>query len=320
MVNECLVSILVPVYNTERYISTCIESCINQTLREIEIIAVDDCSTDNSVQVLLDLQKKDSRLKILTHNKNRGLLDARRTGVECAKGKYILHLDSDDYLDLKTCEEVCLIAEEKKVDMVHFGIKSFYENKVGNKVFIKPNNKEIISNVAETIFLKNGNCVSFNICGFLIKRQVAIDCFFLINNSEKINAGEDILQLYICSFLSKNATSINRYLYFYRRNPLSITRNPDHSSINSACRSHEQVIGLINQITLSAQNSCTKKEKIKYKVIALLKYHIEIYKSRLCNNLLAYIWCIVLSFQHLPRWQSIVKILLAIFSFGKIRI
>ena len=74
------VSIIIPVYNVEKYIPECLDSVINQSLKEIEIICVDDCSTDNSYNILLEYAKKDNRIKIIKHDKNKGLGPARNTG------------------------------------------------------------------------------------------------------------------------------------------------------------------------------------------------------------------------------------------------
>ena len=99
-----LFSIIVPVYNVEDYLSRCVESLINQTYKDIEIILVDDGSLDNSPSLCDAYAKIDSRIKVI-HKKNGGLSDARNCGLECAQGEYILFVDSDDYIELNTCEK-----------------------------------------------------------------------------------------------------------------------------------------------------------------------------------------------------------------------
>ena len=90
------ISIIVPIYNVEKYIRKCIESIINQTYRNIEIILVDDGSPDNCGKICDEYAKKDSRVKVI-HKKNGGLSDARNKGTEVATGEYIMYVDSDDY-------------------------------------------------------------------------------------------------------------------------------------------------------------------------------------------------------------------------------
>jgi len=94
--DEKKISVIIPVYNTETYLKECLDSVINQTLREIEIICIDDGSTDNSLQILEHYLKIDNRIKILSQ-KNKGAGFARNTGINSAKGEFVCFLDSDDY-------------------------------------------------------------------------------------------------------------------------------------------------------------------------------------------------------------------------------
>lgn len=92
------VSVIVPVYNVEDYLIECLTSIINQTLKEIEIICIDDCGTDNSINILKEYAKKDDRIRIISHKENKGLGPARNTGIKESKGEYISFIDSDDYI------------------------------------------------------------------------------------------------------------------------------------------------------------------------------------------------------------------------------
>lgn len=94
-----IISVIIPVYNVERYLSRCIESVINQTYRDLEIILIDDGSTDSSGTICDDYAQKDSRI-IVIHQKNRGLSAARNSGLDIAKGEYIGFVDSDDFISL----------------------------------------------------------------------------------------------------------------------------------------------------------------------------------------------------------------------------
>jgi len=94
------ISVIVPIYNTEPYLSRCLDSLVNQTLKSIEIICINDCSTDNSLSILRKYAAKYSQLKIINFEKNQGVSVARNAGMEIAKGEYIGFVDSDDYVDL----------------------------------------------------------------------------------------------------------------------------------------------------------------------------------------------------------------------------
>ena len=100
-----LVSIIVPVYNVEKYLKKCVDSIINQTYKKIEIILIDDGSTDNSSIICDYYSKIDSRINVV-HKKNGGLSDARNRGLDIANGEYICFIDSDDYVNLSFVEDL----------------------------------------------------------------------------------------------------------------------------------------------------------------------------------------------------------------------
>ena len=120
------VSVLIPAYNVERYIDQCLESAVNQTLREIEIIVVDDCSTDSTLAHIEAAAEKDSRIRVIRHEKNRKLMQSRKTAVLASRGEYVMFLDSDDYLDLDACRTVYESAVKSDADILQFGIR--FEN------------------------------------------------------------------------------------------------------------------------------------------------------------------------------------------------
>ena len=115
-----IITIIVPVYNVEKYLERCTQSLVNQTYQNIEIILVDDCSTDSSPEICDRLAQTDNRIKVIHKEKNEGLGFARNTGIENASGDYILFIDSDDYFDLNTCEITKAKLEESGADICCF--------------------------------------------------------------------------------------------------------------------------------------------------------------------------------------------------------
>lgn len=113
------VSIIVPVYNVEKYLAKCLDSCINQTFKDLEIICVNDGSTDRSLDILLHYQNLDSRIKIINKD-NGGLSSSRNVGVNNAEGKYLLFLDSDDFLSSVAIEHLYKNAQSNSSDVVIF--------------------------------------------------------------------------------------------------------------------------------------------------------------------------------------------------------
>ena len=121
------VSVIIPVYNVEDYLEKCLDSIINQTLKDIEIICINDGSTDNSLEILEEYAEKDERIKIIT--KNEGLGPARKTGLDIASGEYIYFVDSDDWVALNALETLYTNAKINNSDVVIFKFAFAYKNK-----------------------------------------------------------------------------------------------------------------------------------------------------------------------------------------------
>lgn len=118
-----LVSIILPIYNVEKYLERCLESIVNQTYRNLEIILVDDGSQDSSPQICDEWAKRDARIKVI-HKENGGLGFARNTGIENFTGQYVLFVDSDDYIALDTVERTYKLQQQYQAEMVFFGFSS----------------------------------------------------------------------------------------------------------------------------------------------------------------------------------------------------
>lgn len=130
--DNVLVSVIVPVYNSEKYLEECIDSIVNQTLRNIEIIFVDDGSTDSSLTILEQYQKNDDRIRII-RQKNQFAGVARNNGLKAATGKYVIFLDSDDFFELNMLEKTTNLAETFQVELVHFDYW-YYDSETKHRV------------------------------------------------------------------------------------------------------------------------------------------------------------------------------------------
>lgn len=152
-------SVIIPVYNVERYLSKCLDSVINQTFQDLEIICVNDASTDNSLLILQKYKQRDPRIMVINNEKNIGLGLTRNRGMEYATGEYIHFLDSDDWLEQDSYKKLCNISEMfNKPDVIHFeyqyvsnldGTKSkrseaYYKDDLFNKVLNIEQEKDII--------------------------------------------------------------------------------------------------------------------------------------------------------------------------------
>ena len=129
------ISIIVPVYNVEKYLPKCLDSLINQTYKNLEIICVNDETPDNSLQILEDYARKDNRIKIVSQ-KNQGLSGARNTGAKYVTGEYIMYVDSDDWIELDTCEVAVNKAVENDADIVLWSyVREFADLSLPKKIF-----------------------------------------------------------------------------------------------------------------------------------------------------------------------------------------
>ena len=141
-----------PFYNVEQYLPKALDSCINQTMKDIEIILVDDCSVDNSLKIAQDYASKDTRIKIICQKENQGQGVARNVAIEKADSEYIMFLDSDDWLELDACEVMYNAAKENNANVVQSPFYWFYFDKSKTRLsdpftkFSKNNHIEIIPN------------------------------------------------------------------------------------------------------------------------------------------------------------------------------
>ena len=142
------VSIVLPIYNVERYLTKCINSIVSQTYKNLEIILVDDGSPDNCPRICDDWAEKDPRIKVI-HKVNQGLGMARNTGIEHATGKYIFFFDSDDYIDISLVEKCISAVKDSDGDLVWYSVSDVNENgevlssAVSNKVKSYDDNKSV---------------------------------------------------------------------------------------------------------------------------------------------------------------------------------
>lgn len=138
-IKETMLSIIVPVYNVEKYIKQCIESLVSQTLKDMEIIVVNDETKDNSIEIVKEFH--DNRIKIV-NKKNGGLSSARNAGIEIARGKYIAFVDSDDFIDFNSAYE----------DMIKLANKYAADIVVGNANWYYNSNKKSPMNIDKKMF------------------------------------------------------------------------------------------------------------------------------------------------------------------------
>ena len=171
-----LISIIVPIYNVEQYLTKCVESLINQTYKNIEIILVDDGSTDNSGIIADRLAKKDARIKIF-HKENGGLSDARNYGVNKASSDLIMFIDSDDYYELFAVEYLVRVQERYNSDLVASGLESVNKYNIFKDINIYEKDIDEALYLTKEQALENmfyAKSFSSSACGKLIKKDLLL--------------------------------------------------------------------------------------------------------------------------------------------------
>lgn len=203
------VSVIIPVYNTELYVEKCLNSVINQTYKNLEIIVINDCSTDNSLSIIKKFN--DKRLKVINLDKNYGVAYARNKGVEESSGTYICYIDSDDYWDLKKIEKQVNFIKKNNYIFIYSDYAYFDDNKIKKvKVPRKITYKEALKNT--TIFTST---VMFNM-KYLSKKDIYMP---------EVRRGQDTLTWWKVLKKGVTAYSINEVLAYYRINNNSLSSN-----------------------------------------------------------------------------------------------
>lgn len=215
-----LISVIVPIYNTDKYTGICIESLINQRYKKLEIILVDDGSTDRCPEICDLYTRKDNRIKVI-HKKNGGLVSGRKTGMQASTGDYVGYVDGDDWVGEGYFESVVNVISSENPDVVISGWKRvLFDQKVPmNNGFpsgsytdadLEKLKSEMIS---KGKFYKHG--ISTYVWNKVFKRELVYDC--QMNVDEKLMIGEDACVSYAALLKSKKVYINDNYDYHYRQ-------------------------------------------------------------------------------------------------------
>lgn len=206
-----LISIIVPVYNVEQYLEKCILSILGQTYSNLEIIIVNDGSTDGSDDIIKKYELKDSRI-IHINKENGGLSSARNCGIKNASGKYVLFIDSDDFIELDCVEKLYKKITKDKSDMVIFNSRYVYENGFVKKNTPFINEDKIVDSKEAIELLLQGRKYKFHAANKFCKLSI-IKKNHIIYPEGKIY--EDVLTTYKLILNSKKISLYSCYLYNY---------------------------------------------------------------------------------------------------------
>lgn len=261
-------SIIVPVYNVEKYINECLSSLINQTYKNIEIVVINDGSSDNSLSLIEEYSRIDDRIRVIDQ-KNMGLGYTRNVGIDNAVGDYILFVDSDDYISLNTCEEIeAVLSYNNEVDIIVLGRYRF-----ADEVYMQdPISKgKTCFETGESYLLHcvKNECFTASSCNKVFNRS------FLEKNELRFDTGvlyEDLLFVFKALICSSSLIVMDSPYYYYRW-------NRKDSIINTIKEKDKDVLYTVNMM----EKFLVQKNKIYLKENALYK---ELIFTWVCNALL----------------------------------
>lgn len=211
------VSIIVPVYNVENYIKKCIDSIVNQTMEDIEIILVDDGSKDTSGNICDEYALKDGRISVI-HKENGGLSDARNTGIKKATSDYVLFVDGDDYIKENMVECLYKLLVDYQVDMSVCGVYNVYSS--GEKAQCDVLEEFQCDNIEAFGHIMVGKKIPGTICNKLIKREIARELLFPVGRLyEDAFYTTQLMQRVKCV----SVTTEPMYYYFHRAGSITTT-------------------------------------------------------------------------------------------------
>lgn len=270
------VSVIVPIYNVEKYIERCLRSLFEQTLDDIEYIFVNDCTPDNSMIILEKILKeyphRMKQVKIINHEQNQGQAGARTSGMKAMSGEYMIHCDPDDWVELNMYEIMYQKAAETNADIISCNISLVYVNSVQvvSKVYLDVNPKESLKKCLYTASLND--------------KLIKTDIIFLYNifPYENINFGEDLNVVIRCFFYANKHFHLNISPYYYNK----FNENSISSSLSGYYKFEKYIKSNIEQLC----QFLTKNSNEEYQLTC--NYLKFIGKSPLIGKSKKYrIWC-----------------------------
>ncbi|MBE5820663.1 MAG: glycosyltransferase [Clostridiales bacterium] len=287
------ISVIVPVYNTEKYLKKCLDSILNQIYQDLEIIVVNDGSTDNSEKIINEYVANYSKKIKYIKKENEGLSSARNSGIEIATGDYIAFVDSDDYIDENLFQKL-LPYIEKNIDLIKFKLTKVDEKyneieKVKGPIFDEISGQEGFNKLYSSDLLLEPSCL------YLYNMK------FFRNNKFKFSTGmyhEDFGLTPIILVTAKNVVSIDYYGYYYVQAINSITRNTDYKKTvkraNDLLLHYDKMVKQIEKINLTQKTINSIKQYYSNAVLEAAKdlrkkeqdkYILEIKNRNLIKNL-----------------------------------
>ena len=273
--DSALFSIVVPVFNCEQYIESCVKSIVSKTTDLYEIILVDDCSTDSSYSICYELSKQNHNVRVLQTENNCGATIARLLGIEKAKGKYIGFIDADDYVDKMYVDEI-FSAMDKDTDIIGFGC--YLEDTNGEIKYGGVSPEEGLydsKTIREMIFPRlisdiNGRAIPNNLWRLVYKKELAWEVMKKVD--PRIIIGEDEVFVKTCFSKANSVLMIGKGLYYHRYNPDSLTKSRTERNFLEAEIKYQNMTDLFVDLEYDFSNQFDRELSLTVYNIAALKF------------------------------------------------
>lgn len=302
------VSFIIPVYNVEKYLEQCVDSILNQTYHDIEVVLVDDGSSDGSPMICDAYTKKDSRVKVI-HKPNGGLSDARNAGLDVASGDYIIFVDSDDFWvgseDLQ--QLMTVVRENLDCDFIGFNCSYFYSDSQTYKKWVAYDEQlsfPVDKDRAMCSLVSSGT-MPMSACLKIINHQSLLDMGLTF---QKGQIAEDIPWFIDLLERSNKCMFVNQYIYAYRQNVSgSITHSGGERSFNNLFAILKSELGKIEKRNFSAEAKKSLHSFLAYEYCILLSMVSSLSESsKRREELYAYKW--LLDYTNNPKVRMISKV------------
>lgn len=284
---KLMISVIIPIYNAERFLKECIESVINQTYKDLEIILVNDGSTDHSIDICREYERIDRRIKVIS-KKNGGQMSAWIEGVKIANGEYFAFVDSDDYIECDMYQLMIDVMQFRNVDLVLCGRRIFdrYKSVENSFQYLQDEYREdCIDEIYKYVFPSLNGCFSQSRCDKLFKREIFVfnmerycknlvrtmeDRFIVSSYVLSINSLAVIKKpLYNCRLVNNSSSKRARMelydiakLLYKTQQQMLVDKNLNGVCNERLCISNIDYIKMIVQRNICRKNNLTFKDKI----------------------------------------------------------
>lgn len=240
--DSCLISLIVPVYNVEKYIKKCLSSLIHQTYSNIEIICINDCSTDASGKICDEFADKDHRILVIHKKRNEGLSEARNSGLQVSKGEYIAFVDSDDWVEFSYIEKLYTVICDSKADIAQCAYARIANDTVALQKKTQISRAKIMSGDQAVKMLFSEGIIQPSVeytvvWNKLFRKDIVKNIKF-----PKGVIFEDQFFTYRCFDNAKRVCVVKEILYYYRDNSSSITKQEYNIKFQDEIKAHQEQI------------------------------------------------------------------------------